>query len=77
MPNKTEIIAEAGKHDFFIVREFDATNEDVFKVFTEPAYLKKWFMPSEMLFTIEQMECKTGGSFENRISRSKCAYSHY
>jgi uncharacterized protein YndB with AHSA1/START domain len=63
--NKTEIIAEAGKYDFSIIREFNATNEKVFKAFTEPGYLKQWFMPAEMAFTIEQMECKTGGSFQN------------
>jgi uncharacterized protein YndB with AHSA1/START domain len=62
---KTEIIAEAGQHDFSIIREFDAPVEDVFMAFTEPAYLKQWFMPVEMAFTIEKMECKTGGSFEN------------
>jgi uncharacterized protein YndB with AHSA1/START domain len=66
--NKTEIIAEAGQHDFSIIRQFDATVEDVFMAFTEPAYLKQWFMPVEMTFTIEKMECKTGGSFENHHS---------
>ena len=66
--NKTEIIAEAGQHDFLIIRQFDARVEDVFIAFTEPAYLKQWFMPVEMAFTIEKMECKTGGSFENHHS---------
>lgn len=65
MENRTQIIAEAGKHDFSIVREFDATKETVFKAFAEPEYFKQWFMPLEMAFTIEKMECKTGGSFEN------------
>jgi uncharacterized protein YndB with AHSA1/START domain len=68
--NKTEIIAEAGQHDFSIVREFDAPVEDVFMAFTEPSFLKQWFMPVEMAFTIEQMECKTGGSFQNHHSHS-------
>jgi uncharacterized protein YndB with AHSA1/START domain len=68
--NQTQIIAEAGKHDFSIIREFDATNENVFKTFSEPEYLKQWFMPLEMAFTIEKMECKTGGSFENYHSHT-------
>jgi uncharacterized protein YndB with AHSA1/START domain len=63
--NRTQIIAEAGKHDFSIVREFNAAKETVFKAFATPKYLKQWFMPIEMAFTIEKMECKTGGSFEN------------
>jgi uncharacterized protein YndB with AHSA1/START domain len=66
--NKTEIIAGAGQYDFSISREFNAPVEDVFMAFTEPAYLKQWFMPVEMAFTIQQMECKTGGSFENHHS---------
>jgi uncharacterized protein YndB with AHSA1/START domain len=66
--NKIEIIAEKGKHDFSIVREFNAPTEKVFKAFSEPEYLKQWFMPLEMAFTIEKMECKTGGSFENHHS---------
>jgi uncharacterized protein YndB with AHSA1/START domain len=68
--NQTIIIAEPGKNDFFVVREFDATKENVFKAFTEPQYLKQWFMPEEMAFTIEQMECKTGGSFQNHHSHA-------
>jgi uncharacterized protein YndB with AHSA1/START domain len=63
--NKIEIIAEVGKHDFSIIREFNASKEKVFKAFTEPEYLIQWFMPVEMAFTIELMECKTGGSFQN------------
>lgn len=63
--NTIEIIAEAGKYDFSIIREFNATIEKTFKAFTEPEYLKQWFMPVEMAFTIEQMDCKTGGSFKN------------
>ena len=63
--NALDIIAEAGKQDLSIVREFCAPAEKVFKAFSEPEYLKQWFMPAEMAFTIEQMECRTGGSFEN------------
>jgi uncharacterized protein YndB with AHSA1/START domain len=63
--DKTKIVAEQNKQDFFITREFDATIENVFKVFSEAEYLKQWFMPAEMDFTIKRMECKTGGSFEN------------
>jgi uncharacterized protein YndB with AHSA1/START domain len=63
--NTVEIVAEAGKHDFLIIREFNASKENVFRAFSEPEYLKEWFMPAEMGFTIEQMDCKTGGYFQN------------
>lgn len=68
--NKIEIIAQEGKYDFSIVREFNAPIEKVFKAFTVPEYLKQWFMPVEMAFTIEKMDCKTGGSFENHHTHS-------
>ncbi len=38
--NKTDIIAEPGKQEFFIVREFDAPRELVFKAFTDPDLMR-------------------------------------
>ena len=63
--NKTQIITPAGQPDFEIRREFGATKENVFRAFAEPGLLKQWFMPGEMNMTIEKMECRTGGSFQN------------
>ena len=40
--NKTTIIAEPGKQELFIIREFDAPRELVFKAFVEPKLLEKW-----------------------------------
>jgi uncharacterized protein YndB with AHSA1/START domain len=67
MNSKTQIIAENGKHDFLIIREFAATKEKIFNAFSNPDLFKEWFMPKEMGLTIKKMECLTGGSF---------AYSH-
>jgi uncharacterized protein YndB with AHSA1/START domain len=61
----TEIIALPGKYDFSIIREFEAPNEKLFLAFSEPDYFKQWFMPAGMDFTIQQMDCRTGGSFQN------------
>ena len=36
MANKTEIIAEPGKQELFIKREFDAPRELVFKAHVDP-----------------------------------------
>lgn len=63
--NKIEIVAEEGKNDFSIIREFEAPIEKVFKAFTDPVYLKQWYMPEEMAFTIETMHCQTGGYYKN------------
>ncbi len=35
MANKTEIKAEPGKQELFIIREFDAPRELVFRAYTE------------------------------------------
>jgi uncharacterized protein YndB with AHSA1/START domain len=45
MANKTTITAEPGKLDYFIVREFEAPRELVFKAFTDPELVKQWLGP--------------------------------
>lgn len=42
MKNQTEIIAEDGKQELFIMREFNAPRELVFKAFTDPELLVQW-----------------------------------
>jgi uncharacterized protein YndB with AHSA1/START domain len=63
--NATEIKAEPGKQEFFIIREFDAPRQIVFKAFTEPALLAQWFLPKELQMKIDVMDCRTGGSYHH------------
>jgi len=63
MANKTEIIAEPGKQELFIKREFDAPRELVFKAHTDPEIYVKWVGPREMKMTIEKWEARDGGSY--------------
>ena len=63
MANETKITAEPGKHDYFIVREFDAPRELVFKAFTDPELVTKWLGPHGLKMTIEKFESKDGGSY--------------
>jgi uncharacterized protein YndB with AHSA1/START domain len=65
MSYKTQILAETGKHDFKIIREFATSRENAFKAFAEPDLFVQWFMPKEMNLVIEKMDCQTGGSFKN------------
>ena len=67
MPNKTEIIAEPGKQELFIKREFDAPRELVFRAYTDPEILVQWLGPRELKMTVEKWEARDGGSW---------AYSH-
>ena len=63
MANKTEIIAEPGKQELFIKREFDAPRELVFRAHTDPDVYVKWCGPHDLTMTIEKWEARDGGSY--------------
>jgi uncharacterized protein YndB with AHSA1/START domain len=68
---KTTIIAEPGKQELFIIREFDAPRELVFKAFTDPKLLIKWVGPKDLKMKIDKMQVKAGGSYHYTHSDSK------
>lgn len=61
--NKTQIIAEQGKQELFIIREFDAPRELVFKAYSDEDILVQWVGPREMKMRYERFEPKAGGSY--------------
>jgi uncharacterized protein YndB with AHSA1/START domain len=61
--NLAKIIAEPGKQEIFITREFDAPRELVFKAFTDPKLLIQWVGPRILTMTVETFEPKNGGSW--------------
>jgi uncharacterized protein YndB with AHSA1/START domain len=63
MKNQTKIIAEAGKQELFITREFEAPRESVFRAFNEPDLLVQWLGPRDMSMKIEHLDSRTGGSY--------------
>ena len=63
MTNKTEIIAEPGKQELFIIREFEAPRELVFKAHTDPEIYVKWLGPRDLEMKIEKFEPYSGGSY--------------
>jgi uncharacterized protein YndB with AHSA1/START domain len=63
MKNKTEVIAEAGKQELFIIREFEASPEMVYRAFTEAELLVQWMAPCDFTTTIDRLENKEGGSW--------------
>jgi uncharacterized protein YndB with AHSA1/START domain len=63
MANETVITAEPGKLDYFIVREFEAPRDLVFKAFTDPELVTKWLGPRGLKMTIEKFESKDGGTY--------------
>jgi uncharacterized protein YndB with AHSA1/START domain len=71
MSNKTKIIAEPGKQEIFVVREFDASREMVFTAFTDPKLVVQWLGPKDLTMRIEKMEPKSGGSYRYFHSDAK------
>lgn len=61
--NETRIIAEPGKQELFIIREFEAPRELVFKTFSDPALIIKWLGPRDLEMKIEKFEAVPGGSY--------------
>jgi uncharacterized protein YndB with AHSA1/START domain len=59
----TKIIAEPGKQEIFITREFNAPREVVFKAFTDPKFYPQWLGPRNLTMTLVAFEPKNGGSW--------------
>mgnify|MGYP001205414399 CR=1 FL=1 len=59
--NKTTIIAEPGKQEMLIMREFDAPRELVFKAFTDPELYVQWLGPRRLTIMLDTFEPSNGG----------------
>ena len=63
MSNETKINAEPGVQELFIIREFDAPRELVFRAYTDPELYKQWVGPNDLTMTIEEMDAVDGGTY--------------
>ena len=70
MAGKTQIIAEPGKQELFIIREFDAPRELVFRAHVDPDIFVKWIGPRDMTMEIDIFESRNGGTYRY-INRDK------
>jgi uncharacterized protein YndB with AHSA1/START domain len=73
--NKTKVVAEPGKQEFFITREFDVPRELVFKAFTDPKLYVEWLGPRRMKMTLEKFEPRPGGMW--RYTHTDPDGNHY
>lgn len=79
---KTKITAEQGKHEIFIVREFDATPDLVFQAHTQPELLVQWMGLENHKMEIPIFENKNLGAWrfvhsdENGNSFGFCGVIH-
>ena len=64
------ILAEPGKQEMRISREFDAPRELVFKAFTDPALLPQWWGPRYLTTVVDKLDVRSGGQwrFINRTA---------
>jgi len=65
--NQTQIIAEPGKQDVYIIREFDAQRELVFQAHADPELLVQWLGPDNRQMKIDVYDSRSGGSFRYTI----------
>lgn len=75
--NKTEIIAEPGKQELFIIREFDAPRELLYRAHTDPEIYVKWVGPKEMKMTVEKLDARDGGSYKFTHERDGHKYAFH
>lgn len=61
--NKTQVIVESGKQELFIIREFDAPRELVFKAFSTPELMLQFYAPFGLKMKFNYADYKNGGSY--------------
>lgn len=63
MAYSTEIIAEPGKQELFVIREFDAPRELVYQAFTDPDLLLQFFAPDGVNMQFDYCDYREKGSY--------------
>jgi len=61
--NKTSIIADNAKQELYIIREFDAPRDLVFKAYSDPEILVQWLGPENRQMKIEKYDTHSGGAY--------------
>lgn len=59
----TNFVIEAGTPEIVMTRVFDAPRELVFKIYTDPDLIPRWWGPSVLSTTVEKLELKPGGAW--------------
>jgi uncharacterized protein YndB with AHSA1/START domain len=63
--DKTVNIEEAGKHELFNIRDFDAPREVDFKAFIEPELYEQWYGSRWTTMIVQTFEARNGGSWRD------------
>ena len=59
----TTFLAEPGKQEVLITREFDAPRELVFKACTDPQLIAQWWGPRYLATIVDKMDVRPGGQW--------------
>ncbi|GAC1565938.1 MAG: SRPBCC family protein [Ktedonobacteraceae bacterium] len=59
----TTLLAEPGKQEIVITREFDAPRELVFKACTDPKLIPQWWGPRYLSTEVDKMDVRPGGQW--------------
>jgi uncharacterized protein YndB with AHSA1/START domain len=59
--NTTTVLAEPGRQELRITREFDAARELVFQAFTDPELYVQWLGPRRLTMRLDAFEPRNGG----------------
>lgn len=62
--NETKIIVQKDKQELFIIREFDAPRELVFKAYTDPELYVQWMGPNGYSMELKKFNYRRGGEWE-------------
>jgi uncharacterized protein YndB with AHSA1/START domain len=58
---KLKVVAEPGMHSILMTRDFDAPRELVFKAFTDPALVVRWWGLRASTTIVDKMDVRMGG----------------
>ena len=61
--SKTTFTIEPGTHEMVLTRDFEAPRDLLFKVYTDPELLPKWWGPRYLTTTVDKMEVRPGGQW--------------
>lgn len=58
---RLKLTAEPGSHAIHMSRDFNAPRDLVFRTFTDPTLIPRWWGPHNVTTVVDQMEVKKGG----------------
>jgi uncharacterized protein YndB with AHSA1/START domain len=56
-----KVVADPGTHEIVITRSFDAPRDQVFKAFTDPEAVARWWGLRETETVVDELEARPGG----------------